>query len=57
MSKIDVELIQDKSIKKLLVDKKCIKFSAKVKELDRQYELNNNADLDNGVYHQNSKED
>ena len=40
----------------MMADKKCIKFSAKVKELDRQYELNNNADLDNGVYHQNSKD-
>lgn len=29
-----------------------LRFSAKVKEIDRQYELNNNADLDNGVYHQ-----
>ena len=33
-----------------------IKFSAKVKEIDRQYELNNNADLDNGVYHQEEEE-
>ena len=33
-----------------------IKYSAKVKEIDRQYELNNNADLDNGVYHQEDEE-
>jgi hypothetical protein len=29
-------------------------FAAKVKEIDRQYEMNNNAELDNGVYHENS---
>ena len=27
-----------------------IKFSAKVRDIDRQYEKNNNGDLDNGVY-------
>ena len=31
-------------------NKKCIKFAPKCKDLDRQYEQNNNADLDNGVY-------
>lgn len=40
-----------KSIQDLLIDKKNIKFAAKVKEIDRQYEQNNNAELDNGVYH------
>lgn len=30
--------------------KSAIRFGAKVKEIDRQYEVNNNADLDNGVY-------
>lgn len=35
-----------------MIDKKVIKFAgAKVKEVDRQYEANNNAELDNGVYH------
>lgn len=34
-----------------------IKFSAKVKEIDRQYELNNNAELDNGVYHHEDEEE
>jgi len=33
-----------------------VKYSARVKEIDRQYELNNNADLDNGVYHQQDEE-
>eukprot|EP01022_Parablepharisma_sp_SALTPOND_P008062 TRINITY_DN135136_c0_g1_i1.p1 TRINITY_DN135136_c0_g1~~TRINITY_DN135136_c0_g1_i1.p1 ORF type:complete len:1066 (-),score=121.39 TRINITY_DN135136_c0_g1_i1:164-3244(-) len=30
--------------------KKVIKFAAKVKEIDRQYEKNNNGEVDNGVY-------
>ena len=33
--------------------RKTVKFAAKVREIDRQYEQNNNAELDNGVYHQN----
>ena len=28
-----------------------IKFARKCREIDRQYEFNNNGDLDNGVYH------
>ena len=28
-----------------------LKLQGQVKEIDRQYELNNNADLDNGIYH------
>lgn len=37
--------------------KNVIKFSAKVKEIDRQYELNNNAELDNGVYHHDDEQE
>lgn len=33
-----------------------VKFSARCKEIDRQYEQNNNADLDNGVYHLDDEE-
>jgi hypothetical protein len=39
-----------------MVDKKVLKFAPKVKEVDRQYEANNNAELDNGVYHQEDEE-
>ena len=39
-----------------MVDKKVFKFAPKVKEVDRQYEANNNAELDNGVYHQEDEE-
>ena len=33
-----------------------IKFGPKVRDIDRQYEINNNADLDNGVYHKFDEE-
>lgn len=33
-----------------------IKFAARCRELDRQYEANNNADLDNGVYNKLAQE-
>lgn len=31
--------------------KELIKFAARCRDQDRQYEINNNAELDNGVYH------
>ena len=34
----------------LIVDKRVIKYANRVKDLNRQYEMNNNCDLDNGVY-------
>lgn len=34
----------------LIADRKCIKFHPRVKDIDRQYEMNNNCELDNGVY-------
>ena len=36
----------------VLEKNKVIKFAAKVRDFDRQYEKNNNGDLDNGVYNQ-----
>ena len=44
----------EKSYKKNapMLDKKLmIKFAARCRDQDRQYEINNNAELDNGVYH------
>lgn len=35
----------------LVEPRKIIKFKAKLAEINRQYEMNNNAELDNGVYH------
>jgi proteasome lid subunit RPN8/RPN11 len=31
--------------------KEVFKFAARCRDQDRQYEINNNAELDNGVYH------
>ncbi len=37
--------------KELIVDKfLVIKFGVRVKEIDKNYELNNNCNLDNGVF-------
>lgn len=41
----------------MIVHKRVLKFAPKVKDLDRQYEHNNNADLDNGVYNNVGNED
>jgi hypothetical protein len=53
---IDENFHLHESIQDLMIDKRVIKFAAKVKEVDRQYEANNNAELDNGVYHQEEEE-
>ena len=34
-----------------------MKFAARVRDIDKQYELNNNKELDNGVYHKCEEED
>ena len=44
-------------VRRLIVPKRILKFAPKVKDLDRQYEHNNNADLDNGVYNNIGNED
>ena len=54
LTHISQELYLREDIKDLIIDKKSIKFAVKAKEIDRQYEKNNNADLDNGVYHDNT---
>lgn len=40
----------DDSTEKLMLEKKVLKLGAKVREVDRQYEKNNNCEVDNGVY-------
>lgn len=41
----------DPTVKELMVEKaNVIKFGIRVKEIDKNYELNNNCDLDNGVF-------
>ena len=41
----------------MIVPKKVVKFGAKCRDLDRQYEQNNNDELDNGVYNQCADDD
>ena len=41
----------------MLYPRKVIKFAAKVKDIDRQYEINNNGEVDNGVYNKFVKQD
>lgn len=38
-------------IREMIQSKSCLKFAQRVREIDKQYEVNNNAELDNGVYH------
>lgn len=38
------------SVKELIINHRIVKFHQRVKEIDRQYEKNNNCELDNGVY-------
>lgn len=33
-----------------MVDKRIIRYAPRVKDINRQYEMNNNCELDNGVY-------
>lgn len=44
-------------MKRLMLPRRTIKFGAKAAEIDRQYEMNNNAELDNGVYHHDEEKD
>ena len=36
---------------------RCIRFAPRVREIDKQYEVNNNAELDNGVQHDFGEEE
>ena len=51
----DNEILEE--IKDMLHEKGIIKFAPRVREIDMQYEVNNNAELDNGVYHDFGKEE
>ena len=45
------------SVKELIVSRRVIHFGPRVRDIDKQYEINNNADLDNGVFHNFENED
>ena len=47
-SKSEVSII-DNNCNEISIENKIIKFSVKVKELNRIYELNNNGEIDNGI--------
>jgi hypothetical protein len=49
----DVEEFFKESFKMAAMENKkdILKFAARCRDQDRQYEINNNAELDNGVYH------
>ena len=47
----------DKSIQDLLVSNEALVFEDRCKEVNRQYMLNNNAELDNGVYNEQEKKE
>jgi hypothetical protein len=38
------------SVQALAIDKAAVQLSRKIRDIDRQYEKNNNGDVDNGVY-------
>jgi hypothetical protein len=42
--------VQAKEIDKMLRSRRAIRFNAKCRDFNRQYEMNNNCELDNGVY-------
>jgi len=56
-SHISDDYLINEGILPLIVDKEALKFADKCKEVNRQYMLNNNAELDNGVYNENEEEE
>ena len=55
-SHITDDFYLDESIQEIMVPQSNFTFSDKCKEVNRQYMLNNNADLDNGVYNEKEEE-
>ena len=45
------------SIREMLESRRIIKYGPRVRDIDKQYEINNNADLDNGVYHKDDEDE
>jgi serine/threonine protein kinase len=41
---------EQEEIKEMLRERRAVKFNAKCRDFNRQYEMNNNCELDNGVY-------
>lgn len=56
-SHISDDYLINEGILPLIVNKENFEFADKCKEVNRQYMLNNNAELDNGVYNENEEEE
>ena len=57
LDEIEKNFTLDSEIKEMIQSKSCLKFAPRVREIDKQYEVNNNAELDNGVYHDFNKDE
>jgi len=49
----DAEENENINLPNKIKDKRIIKFGPNIKEIDKQYEKNNNGEMDNGVYNKN----
>ncbi len=54
-SNISDDFYLNESIQELLAPTSIVVFADKCREINRQYMLNNNAELDNGVYNENDE--
>ena len=55
-SHISDNYMENEGITPLIMPANILQFADKCKEVNRQYMLNNNAELDNGVYNENEEE-
>ena len=56
-SHINDDFYKAPEIQELLVSQSAFTYANKCREVNRQYMLNNNAELDNGVYNDNDEDD
>ena len=54
-SNISINFYLNETIQKMLAPNSILIFADKCREINRQYMLNNNAELDNGVYNENDE--
>ena len=48
-SNLEEYVTMSKTVKEMMQSKGCIKFAPRVRDIDKKYEIENNAELDNGV--------
>ena len=56
-SHISDNYMEKEGITPLIAPQNALQFADKCREVNRQYMLNNNAELDNGVYNENEEEE